>query len=459
MANTEKIELTKKQVLLIRALDQLYDFLKQAKDKQADIFLNPEKRATIEKLIPVLIKKAEAQGLGYDFEKFAVLFDLTAQYNKAVRSEAKYKMGRSARASKPASAQKWPSFSSVLRNLEEAEGWNEIEDKLVQVKEMRVDDRMQWLDLYYNKDKDQFFEKSATGLFKKSERFNAAAKAMGLFSLVGISVLAASFLFKLEAADQFIKQKPDTVAAMEVDQQLLRDFGIPAREAKGLHVFDIKTARLIAGFEEALQPNWHGVKAISDEAIVKALPPQADLSWKLARLSKRAETGDIHAQHQLAMSYIRGEASNQPDALKQAYQWFEMAALRGHANAQFNLGVMHQQGLYVPRDIKQAILWYNKAAKSNHGAAHFNLGLIWMGDEFGKPDYRRAISHFKSSYGEGVARSAFMIAQIYETGILNYGHSRPDLAMQWYKKAARSGVKKAEAAMDRLREQSKFVQN
>ncbi|MBL0641313.1 sel1 repeat family protein, partial [Aeromonas veronii] len=54
------------------------------------------------------------------------------------------------------------------------------------------------------------------------------------------------------------------------------------------------------------------------------------------------------------------------------------AAEQGDAEAQFNMGLMYDQGQGVPQDDGQAMAWYRLAAEQGHVGAQFNLG--WMYD-------------------------------------------------------------------------------
>ena len=51
---------------------------------------------------------------------------------------------------------------------------------------------------------------------------------------------------------------------------------------------------------------------------------------------------------------------------------------QGHAGAQYNLGVMYDQGTGVKQDLKQAFLWYKRAAKKGYGLAQFSLGVMYL---------------------------------------------------------------------------------
>src|SRR3954449_6979834 len=51
-------------------------------------------------------------------------------------------------------------------------------------------------------------------------------------------------------------------------------------------------------------------------------------------------------------------------------------ALRGDADAQFNLGQAYRLGRGVPLDLSQAKTWFQRAANSGHLDAEATLGLL-----------------------------------------------------------------------------------
>ncbi|EMS2178467.1 tetratricopeptide repeat protein [Neisseria gonorrhoeae] len=53
------------------------------------------------------------------------------------------------------------------------------------------------------------------------------------------------------------------------------------------------------------------------------------------------------------------------------------AAEQGNAAAQFNLGVMYENGQGVGQDYVQAVQWYRKASEQGDAQAQYNLGLMY----------------------------------------------------------------------------------
>ena len=58
------------------------------------------------------------------------------------------------------------------------------------------------------------------------------------------------------------------------------------------------------------------------------------------------------------LKYTNGEGIPRDD--KVAFKWFLLAAENGHAEAQFILGSMYEQGIGVKQDSVQAQMWYEE---------------------------------------------------------------------------------------------------
>ena len=64
----------------------------------------------------------------------------------------------------------------------------------------------------------------------------------------------------------------------------------------------------------------------------------------------------------------------------QAIKYYSIAAEQGHADAQFNLAVMHQNGWGVPQSDETANEWYLLAANQGVTAAQIALGRYYAMD-------------------------------------------------------------------------------
>ena len=62
---------------------------------------------------------------------------------------------------------------------------------------------------------------------------------------------------------------------------------------------------------------------------------------------------------------------------EEALYYLSFYAVQGDDRAQYNLGVMYDNGKGVLKDSAEAVKWYRKAAGQRHVNAQFNLGLIY----------------------------------------------------------------------------------
>ena len=87
-------------------------------------------------------------------------------------------------------------------------------------------------------------------------------------------------------------------------------------------------------------------------------PTQTDTDLYL--LAPLAEQGDVVAQFNLGILYDNGQGV--PQDYAEAMKWYRKAAEQGNAAARFNLGAMYSNGQGVPQDYVHSHMWYNLAA-------------------------------------------------------------------------------------------------
>ncbi|NQZ08429.1 MAG: sel1 repeat family protein [Algicola sp.] len=69
---------------------------------------------------------------------------------------------------------------------------------------------------------------------------------------------------------------------------------------------------------------------------------------------------------------------------------YTKAAEQGQSWAQYNLGVMHEQGKGVVQDYKKAVHWFTQSAEQGYLLAQFNLGFMFVGKKGIAVDYSKA---------------------------------------------------------------------
>ena len=109
--------------------------------------------------------------------------------------------------------------------------------------------------------------------------------------------------------------------------------------------------------------------------VMGAVPAFADSFEELLR---RAQSGNAQAQFELGLMYDEGEIVDQNSS--EAVKWYRKAAQQEHAGAQFYLGVAYMEGWGVRRDYSEAARWYRKAAQQGLPEAQDalrQLGETW----------------------------------------------------------------------------------
>jgi hypothetical protein len=104
-------------------------------------------------------------------------------------------------------------------------------------------------------------------------------------------------------------------------------------------------------------------------------------------------------------SYLKGD-------YKAAFEeWLPLAEL-GDAEAQYNLGVMYDQGASVDRDLGKAASWYRKAAEQGFLDAQTNLGMMYYRGEGVSSDSTEAARWLRLAADKGDTEAAALLEQI-----------------------------------------------
>ena len=99
-----------------------------------------------------------------------------------------------------------------------------------------------------------------------------------------------------------------------------------------------------------------------------------DFKTALAEWTPIAEQGDADAQFNLGLMYENGEGLPEND--KTAVKWYTLAAEQGYAIAQRYLGAMYDFGDGVPRNDKTAVKWYTLASYNGNEVARENKDKV-----------------------------------------------------------------------------------
>jgi len=110
-------------------------------------------------------------------------------------------------------------------------------------------------------------------------------------------------------------------------------------------------------------------------------------------VSAAAAKGDDASRHyQTGLKLLGDQSETATRSIATANSWFAMAAMKGHDDAQFHLGVSFQNGRGVNKNIKTAIYFYRLAAMQHHATAQYNLAVIYINGTGVERDYEAALT-------------------------------------------------------------------
>ncbi|MDC0390761.1 sel1 repeat family protein [Candidatus Thioglobus sp.] len=159
---------------------------------------------------------------------------------------------------------------------------------------------------------------------------------------------------------------------------------------------------------------------------------------------------------------------------KTALKEWQPLADQGYAKAQYNLGLMHDNGNGVLKDDKQAVKWYQKAADQGFAKAQYNLGVVyangtgelkdlskakyWINKAYENPDASTRTlrladqgwnqlelwKYYQKAADRGHAKAQYNLGLMYDNGNGNGVLKDGKQAVKWYQKAADQGFAKAQ---------------
>jgi uncharacterized protein len=107
-----------------------------------------------------------------------------------------------------------------------------------------------------------------------------------------------------------------------------------------------------------------------------------------------------------AAGFAEGLAAAERGDYASARREWRPLAEQGHANAQYNLGLMYRNGEGVPKDDVEAVKWYRLAAKQGYANAQYNLGVMYASGEGVPVNYVEAYAWFNIAAAYGLKKAA-----------------------------------------------------
>ncbi len=90
---------------------------------------------------------------------------------------------------------------------------------------------------------------------------------------------------------------------------------------------------------------------------------------------RAAVNGDLDAQFELGLLFIRGEAVRKD--FTRGIEWLQRAAEQDHIGAQLELADMNLRGVELQQDAAAAFQWYLRAARRGNAQAQYMLGNLY----------------------------------------------------------------------------------
>ncbi len=168
-----------------------------------------------------------------------------------------------------------------------------------------------------------------------------------------------------------------------------------------------------------------------------------DLERAKQWLAKAAAQGHIKAKVAL-QDIIRSEAGTAAGAGKNKFSETlpaYRAAVSGDINAQYELGLMYLRGDAVLKDYTRGIELLQHAAQQDHIAAQLQLADMYLRGVEMQPDVAAAFEWYLRAARRGDAQAQYMLGNLYRAG--SGVQESPAEAHRWYTAAAQQGHLKA----------------
>ena len=148
-----------------------------------------------------------------------------------------------------------------------------------------------------------------------------------------------------------------------------------------------------------------------------------------------ASNGDPDAQFFLGLMHDEGRGTQADHAA--ASRWYELAAMQGHPAAQTNLGMLCFEGRGIAKDRARAIELYGQAAKADFAPAMANLGVLYLLGNGVRQNLAKSRSLLLRAANKDHAHAQRLLGWIYRKGM--GVPVDPRTASRWYARASDRG--------------------
>ena len=148
----------------------------------------------------------------------------------------------------------------------------------------------------------------------------------------------------------------------------------------------------------AAAQEWMGRRCVGEFGAT-----EQDYACARSWLAQSASQGRSRSQTLFAYLLMNGQGG--PVDEPRAARLYKLAAEHGDADAQNNLGEIHEMGRGTAPNQDEALRWYERAAAQGLGSAQFNAGRLWAVGVGDKKDFAKARALLVQAEGNGVAQA------------------------------------------------------
>jgi len=120
-----------------------------------------------------------------------------------------------------------------------------------------------------------------------------------------------------------------------------------------------------------------------------------------------AKKGNAKAEYRIGYMYLNGLYVKKDPV--EARKWFERAAGRGDADAQNDLGTLYLNGQGIQQNLDTALKWFQLSANQGNATAKYNMGILYTL----KKKFKDAKIWFEASAMQGYAKANFRLRELF----------------------------------------------
>ncbi|WP_118808409.1 tetratricopeptide repeat protein [Haemophilus haemolyticus] len=152
-----------------------------------------------------------------------------------------------------------------------------------------------------------------------------------------------------------------------------------------------------------------------------------------------AQQGNMNAQYNLGLMYENGNGVKQSDF--EAVKWYRKAAEQGESSSQFNLGVKYYKGEGVKQDKIQAKKWFGKACDNGETKGCNNYRALNEENSYLTKMNKPSLNELISLAQQGNMNAQYLLGQSY------YRTKNYSSAAYWFQMAVDRGHKRAQTIL------------